>query len=91
VVTGVLAWTTVLALCVAAFLFGQTARTSRRRSRRRSRAGRIGLFAALSGPWLAVFVAAGMGAVTRGWLAAAAGAACGIVLSAVVGLVLAPR
>jgi hypothetical protein len=91
VFTGVLAWTAVLGLCVAAFLFGQTARTFRRRSRRRSRAGRIGLFVSLSGPWLALVVAAGMGAVTRAWLAAAAGAACGIVLSAVVGLVLAPR
>jgi hypothetical protein len=91
VVTGVLAWTAVLALCVAAFLFGQTARTSRRRSRRRSRAGRIGLFVSLSGPWLAVLVAAGMASVTGGWLVAAAGASCGIVLSAVVGLVLAPR
>jgi len=91
VVIVVLAWTAVLALCVAALLFGQTARTSRRRSRRRSRAGRIGLFLSLSGPWLVVLVAAGIGAVTGAWLAAAAGAAGGIVVTAVVGLVLAPR
>jgi hypothetical protein len=91
VVIVVLAWTAVLALCVAAILFGQTARTSRRRSRRRSRAGRTGLFLSLSGPWLVVLVAGGIGAVTGGWLVAAAGAACGIVVTAVVGLVHAPR
>ena len=90
-VTVVLAWTAVLALCVAAILFGQTARTARRHSRRRSRAGRIGLFLSLSGPWLVVLAAAAVGATTGAWLVAAAGAAGGIVVTAVIGLVLAPR
>ena len=89
--TVVLAWLAVLAVCVAAFLFGQTARTSRRRSRRRSRAGRIGLFLSLSGPWLAVLAAAGAGAATGAWLVAAAAGACGAVVAALVGLTLAPR
>jgi hypothetical protein len=92
VLTVVLAWLAVVALLVAAVLFGQTARTTRRRRRRRSsRARRIGLFLSLSGPWLAVLVAVGAGAVTGAWLVAAAGAACGIVLTAVVGLALTPR
>jgi anti-sigma factor RsiW len=91
VVTGVLAWTTVLALCVAAFLFGQTARTSRRGWRRRSPAGRLGLFLSLSGPWLAVIGAGVLGALTGGWLAAAAVGAIGVVVAALVGLTLAPH
>jgi hypothetical protein len=91
VLTVVLAWAAVLAVCVAAFLFGQTARTSRRRSRRRSRAGRVGLFLSLSGPWLAVLGAAVVGAVTGAWLGAAAAGAGGVVLASVVGLTLAPH
>jgi hypothetical protein len=88
VFTVVLAWLAVLAACVAAFLFGQTARTSRRR---RSRAGRIGLFLSLSGPWLAVLSAAGFGAATGAWLVAAAVGASGVVLAALAGLSLAPH
>jgi hypothetical protein len=89
VLTVVLAWLAVLALCVAAVLFGQTARTAPRRRRRRSAVGRLGLFLSLSGPWLAVLVGAGAGALTGAWLAAAAGAAAGVVLTSVVGLTLA--
>ncbi len=88
--TVVLAWLAVLALCVAAVLFGQSTRTTPRR-RRRSRTGRIGLFLSLSGPWLSVLGAAAAGAVTGAWLAAAAAAACGVVLTAVLGFVLSPR
>jgi len=91
VLTVVLAWLAVVAVCVAAFLFGQTARTSRRRRRRRSRAGRIGLFLSLSGPWLAVLAAAGVGALTGAWLVAAAVGACGVVLAALAGLTFAPH
>jgi hypothetical protein len=90
VVTVVLAWLGVVAVCVAAVLFGQTARAAPRRTRR-SRAGRIGLFLSLSGPWLAVLAGAGAGALTGDWLAAAAGAAAGVVLTAVVGFILAPH
>ena len=86
----VLAWLAVLAVCVAAVLFGQTGRNAPRR-RRRSRPGRIGLFLSLSGPWLAVLVAASLGAVTGAWLAAAVGAAAGVVLTALVGFLLAPH
>ncbi|HLM04012.1 MAG TPA: hypothetical protein VK402_02345 [Blastococcus sp.] len=90
--TVVLAWLAVLALLVAAVLFGQTARTSpRRRRRRRSRRRRIGLFLSLSGPWIAVLGAVAAGALTGAWLVAAAGAACGIVATAVAGLTLRPR
>jgi hypothetical protein len=90
VLTEVLAWLAALAVCVAAYLFGLTARTGRRR-RRRSRARRVGLFLSLSGPWLAVLCAAGVGAATGRWLAAAAVAAIGVVVAALVGFTLAPR
>ena len=85
------AWLAALAVCGAAVLFGQTARTAPRRRRRRSRPARVGLFLSLSGPWLAVLLAAGAGAVTGAWLAAAAAAAVGVVLVAAVGLSLRPR
>ena len=88
--TVVLAWLAALAVCVAAYLFGLTAR-GRRRRRRRSVAGRVGLFVSLSGPWLAVLGAAAMGAATGRWLVAAAVAGIGVVVAALVGLTLAPR
>jgi hypothetical protein len=84
--TVVIAWLAVLAVCVAAVLFGQTARRRPRRRRRRSPAARIGLFVSLSGPWLVVAVAAAVGAVTGAWLPAAAVGAAGIAVAAVVGL-----
>jgi len=86
----VLAWLAAVAVGVAAVLFGQTARTTPRR-RRRSRAGRIGLFLSLSGPWLALLAAAAAGALTGRWLVAAAAAAAGVLLTAVVGFLLAPH
>ncbi|MFD2091655.1 hypothetical protein [Blastococcus deserti] len=89
-VTVVLAWLAVLAVCLAAVLFGQSVRRTPRR-RRRSRAGRIGLFLSLSGPWLSIVVAAAVGAVTGAWLVAAAAGACGVVLTALVGFLLSPR
>jgi hypothetical protein len=91
VVLVVLAWAAVLAVCVAAFLFGQTARGARRGSRRRSPAGRVGLFLSLSGPWLAGLGAAAIGALTGAWLVAAAAGAGGAVLASLVGLALAPH
>jgi hypothetical protein len=90
VVVVVLAWLAAVAVGVAAVLFGQTARTTPRR-RRRSRAGRVGLFLSLSGPWLALLAGAAAGALTGAWLAAAAGAAAGVLLTAVVGFLLAPH
>jgi hypothetical protein len=84
VFTVVVAWLAVLAVCVAAVLFGQTARPALRRRRRRTRA-RIGLVLSRSGPWLAVLVAAGAGALTGAWLVAAAAGACGVVVTALVG------
>jgi hypothetical protein len=90
VLTVVLAWLAVLATCVAAVLFGQTART-RRRGRRRSAAARIGLFVSLSGPWLVVLGAATAGAVSGEWLRAAALAVCGVAAAALAGLLLVPR
>ena len=89
-VTVILAWLAVLAVCVAAVLFGQSTRAAPR-WRRRSRAGRVGLFLSLSGPWLSVLVAAAAGALTGAWLVAAAAAACGVVLTALVGFLLSPR
>jgi hypothetical protein len=88
VFTVVLAWLAVLAVCVAATLFGQTARTAPRRRRRHARAG---LFLSLSGPWMVLLAGAGAGVVTGAWLPAAAAAACGIVLTALAGLTLRPR
>ena len=84
--TVVVAWLAVLAVCVAAILFGQTARRRPHRRRRRSPAARIGLFVSLSGPWLVTAVAAAVGARTGAWLPAAAVGAAGIVVTAVVGL-----
>ncbi|HEV7869970.1 MAG TPA: hypothetical protein VGO95_01790 [Modestobacter sp.] len=90
--TTALAWLAVAAVCVAAALFGQTARTSPARRRRRpSRATRIGMVVSMSGPWLALLLAALGGAVTGQWLVAAAAALVAIVVVALVGLVLAPR
>ena len=86
----VLAWLAALAVCVAATLFGQSARTAPRRTRR-SRAGRVGLLLSLSGPWLSVLVAAATGAVTGAWLVAAAAGACAAVVTALVGFLLSPR
>jgi hypothetical protein len=89
VFTVVLAWLAVLAVCVAAVLFGQTARTTPRRHRR-SRGARIGLLLSLSGPWLAVVLALGAALLTGAWLPAAAAGGVGVVLAAVVGGTLHP-
>jgi hypothetical protein len=90
--TVVVAWLAVAAVCGAAVVFGQTARTAPRgRRRRRSRGARIGLFLSLSGPWLALLAGIGVGAVTGGWLQAAAVAAAAIVLTTLTGLTLRPR
>jgi TRAP-type C4-dicarboxylate transport system permease large subunit len=86
----VLAWLAVLAVCVAAVLFGQTARTAPRR-RRRSHSARVGLAVSLSGPWLAVLLAVAGGALTGAWLRAAAAGAIGVVVAALVGVTLHPR
>ena len=86
-----LAWLAVLALLVGAVLFGQTARTAPQPRRPRPRSARIGLFVSLSGPWLAVVAAAGAGALTGRWLAAAAVGACGVALVAIVGVTLHPH
>jgi hypothetical protein len=91
VLTVVGAWLAALAVCVAAVAFGQTARLAPRRLRRRSRAARLGLFLSLSGPWLAVLAGVGAGAVTGAWLLAAAVAAVGVILVALLGLSLRPR
>jgi hypothetical protein len=88
--TVALAWLAAGAVCVAAVLFGQTARTGRRQRRGTVRT-RLGLFVSLSGPWLALLGAVGAGAVTGAWLVAAAAAACGGVLTATLGLALVPR
>jgi hypothetical protein len=90
VVTVVLAWLAVLAVCGAAVLFGQTARTGPRR-RRRSRRRRVGLFVSLSGPWLAVLGGAAAGALTGAWLTAAVGAGVGVVVTAAAGFLLSPH
>ena len=90
-VTVVVAWLGVLAVCVAAVLFGQTARTAPRGRRPRSRARRIGLFVSLSGPWLAVLAGVVAGILSGAWLLAAAGAAVGVVLTAAIGFTLAPH
>ena len=90
-VTVVVAWLAVLAVFVAAVLFGQTARTGPRRRRRRSRRRRVGLFVSLSGPWLALLGGVGAGALSGAWLVAAAGTGAGVVLTAVAGFLLAPH
>ena len=88
--TVVVAWLAVLAVCVAAVLFGQTARGRPRRRRRPSPAARVGLFVSRSGPWVVTAVAAAVGARTGAWLPAAAVGAAGIVVTAVVGLGMGP-
>jgi hypothetical protein len=91
VLTAVLAWLATLAICAAAVLFGQTARTAPRPRRRRSRASRVGLAVSLSGPWLAVLLALAAGAFTGAWVRAAAAGAIGVVVAAVVGVTLHPH
>jgi hypothetical protein len=91
VLTVALAWLGVLGVLAGAVLFGQTARTAPRPRRPRPRSARVGLFVSLSGPWLAVLLAAGVGALTGEWLAAAAIGACGVALVAVVGVALHPH
>lgn len=89
-ITVVIAWLAALAVCLAAVLFGQTARTGPR-LRRRSRRRRVGLFVSLSGPWLAVAAGVAAGALSGAWLAAAAGAGAGVVLTALAGFLLSPH
>ncbi|MCV2491762.1 hypothetical protein OF117_20660 [Geodermatophilus sp. YIM 151500] len=89
--TVALAWTAALAVCMAAALFGQTARAAPRRTRRAGPGRRIGLLLSLSGPWLALLGAVALGALTGAWLPAAALAAGAVVVVALAGLVLAPR
>jgi hypothetical protein len=93
VLTVVGAWLAAMGVCLAAVVFGQTARPAspQRRRRRRTRADRLGLFLSLSGPWLAVLAGVGAGAATGAWLAAAAVAAVGGVVVALLGLSLRPR
>ncbi|MGZ4506297.1 MAG: hypothetical protein ACXVX0_03500 [Blastococcus sp.] len=88
--TVVVAWLALVAVTVAAVLFGQTARTGRRPGGHRVRR-RLGLFLSRSGPWLALLAAVGVGASTGRWLAAAAGGAAGVVVVALLGLLLAPH
>ena len=85
----VVAWLALVAVTVAAVLFGQTARAGRRgvRSGRR----RLGLVLSLSGPWLVLLATVGAGALTGRWLAAAAGGVLAVVVVALLGLVLAPH
>lgn len=90
--TTALAWLAVAAVCVAAVLFGQTARTSPlRRGRRASPSTRIGMALSMSGPWVALLLGVVGGALTGQWLVAAAATLAGIVVLALVGLLLAPR
>ena len=89
--TEVVAWLAVLAVCVAAALFGQSARGRGHHAGRRSRRNRLGLFLSLSGPWLALLAAGTAGAVTGAWLPTAALGAAAVVLVALVGVTLDPR
>ena len=89
--TVVLAWGAALGVCAGAVLFGQTARTAPRRARRRTTARRAGLLLSMSGPWLALAAAVGLGALTGDWLTAAAAAAAGVLATALAGLLLTPR
>ena len=82
VFTVVLAWLAVLAVCVAACLFGQTARTLAPAPPATLRPDAIGLFLSLSGPWLAVARRRRRrSALTGAWLPAAAVGACGVVVA----------
>jgi hypothetical protein len=90
--TAVVAWAATSAVCLAALLFGQTARAPRRGRRGpRSARSRLGLFVSLSGPWLAYGAGLAVGALTGRWTTVAAATACGIVLVALLGLALRPR
>ena len=87
--TVVVAWLALVAVTVAAVLFGQTAGAGRRAHRSGRR--RLGLVLSRSGPWLALLAAVGAGALTGRWLAAAAGGVVAVVAVALLGLVLAPH
>jgi hypothetical protein len=86
----VVGWLATLAVTAGAVLFGNTARTGRRRQRR-SPVARVGLFLSLSGPWLALLGAVAAGGLTGRWLLAAAGGAAAVVVVALLGLLLDPH
>ena len=91
VLTVVLAWLAVLAVCVGRGAVRPDRPHRAARTTAPSRARRIGLFLSLSGPWLAVLAGAGAGLLSGAWLLAAAGAAVGVVVTAAVGFILAPH
>ncbi|MBA2554639.1 MAG: hypothetical protein H0V10_13325 [Geodermatophilaceae bacterium] len=87
-----LGWLCVLAVTVAAVLFGQTARThpvagSKRQLTTRARTGAA---VSITGPLLAAAIGLAVAAVSGAWLAVAVGTVAAVVVTAVLGLALAP-
>ncbi len=88
-----LSWTGALAVVVAAFLFGQTAREARLPSASPLgvvRRHRLGLALSVSGPVLALAVGLLIAMLSGAWLPLAAGTAGAALLIAAAGLVLLP-
>lgn len=84
-----LSWVCVLAVVVAAVLFGQTARglAVPAGDRRRHRAGVV---LSISGPVLALAVGVAVAVISGAWLTVAAGTVAATLLTAVAGASLAP-
>lgn len=86
-----LSWLCVLAVTVAAVLFGQTARAEPHlTSGTLTTRARTGLVVSITGPLLVAAAGLAVAVVSGSWLTIAAGTAAAVVLTAVLGLALAP-
>lgn len=84
-----LSWVAVLALTIAAVLIGRTAREVARGGRHPGRQ-RFGTTLSISGPLLVAGVGLVWAVLTGNWVPAAAGTAGALILTAGLGLALAP-
>lgn len=87
-----LGWLAVLAVAVAAMLFGQTARSPSGGQSRGALPTRVrtGVAVSITGPLFVATAGLAMAVISGAWLPVAAGTIAAVVLTAVAGLVLAP-
>lgn len=85
-----LGWLCVLAVTVAAVLFGQTARSPEPSTSRRPTRVRIGVGVSITGPLLVAAVGLTVAVVNGNWLTVAVGTVAAIIATAALGVMLAP-